>query len=167
MGKVVPIQLSPAAFRFGLTPSSQEAAYHYTIDLLMEDFGKKHFSSRCVLCEPMRTLGKHRDEVIRDLHHSLFTMFFPDFEDYLLEIRESLVQKLLRRDQEVFPSWKEKLVSQLKSQIRRDAWGLLEDIFKHLKKYCGVTYEPLKQEDFLNRLIQHIFQQWVPDKFRH
>lgn len=167
MGKVLPIKLSPSAFRFGLTPSSQEAAYQYTIDMLMEDFGKKHLQARCVLCEPMRTLGLHRDEVILKLHQSLFLLFFPDFEDYLLEIRETLMQKLLQRDDEFFPSWKEKLTSQLKSQICKDAWGLLEDIFKHLKKYCGVSHDSPKQEELLARSVGWIYQEWVPKKFRH
>lgn len=167
MGKVLPLKVSPNTIRYALTPSSQEAAYQYTLDMLMEDFGKKHLAARCVLCEPMRTLGLHRHQVILRCHRSLFLLFFPDFDDYLLEVRESLVQKLLRRETGDFPTWQDKLMFQLKAQIRRDAWSLLEDVLKHLKKYCEVDYGPLEEKRLLQKSLEAIFQDWVPEKFRH
>lgn len=55
------------------------ASFLYTLDLLVDSFGKKHVKKYCALCEPMRVMGEHRDEVIVQLVVALFTSFFQSF----------------------------------------------------------------------------------------
>jgi len=148
--------------------SSMESCFYYTMDLLMEDFGKKHDRDFCMLCEPMKVLGLHRDEAIVKLNVALFTTFFPDFEEYLLEIKENMVQGLLRRNKgPTFPSWQEKLRNLLQGQIKKDAESFLDDIVKHLTKFNEVELDPERREALMDQTFERLQTDWIPDKFTH
>jgi hypothetical protein len=151
-----------------LEKGSKEACFYYTLDLLIEDFGKKHESEFCSLCEPMRVMGLHREEVAVDLCVALFTTFFPKFEDYLLEIKENMLQNLLRRERgPTFGSWQKKLLSLLRTQVKKDVESFLQDIQKHLKKYCAVEMPLDRLEELLYRSLARLREDWIPEKFLH
>jgi len=148
--------------------SLQEAAYYYTLDLLMEDFGKQHESSFCALCEPMKVMGLHRDEVIASLNYTLFTTFFPDFEEYMMELKETMVHRLLRRQSgSQFKTWQEKMRHLVDIQIKKDAESFLKDIEKHLKKHTGFELPPARAKAILAGTLKKLQALWVPQKFTH
>lgn len=139
-----------------------EDAFLYTIDLLMEDFGKKHLPQYCALCEPMKVMGKHRDAVMEALVYSLFTTFFPSFASYLSEVRDNLMQGLLERgERRSFSSLKEKLQALLRGQIQADLKDFFTDLRKHLMKYTGTPLEPEKEAEVLGRVLDRLFAQWI------
>ncbi|MDX1385997.1 MAG: hypothetical protein R3257_00300 [bacterium] len=147
---------------------SKEACFYYTLDMLTEDFGKKHESEFCALCEPMRVMGQHREEVALELSVVLFTTFFPKFEDYLLEIKESMLQNLLRRERgPAFGSWQKKLLSLLRLQVKKDVTSFFEDIQKHLKKYCAAELPADRLETLVGRAMIRLKKDWIPEKFLH
>lgn len=151
-----------------LGKGAKEACFYYTLDLLMEDFGKRHESEFCSLCEPMRVMGLHREEVAVELCVALFTTFFPKFEDYLLEIKESMLQNLLRRERgPAFGSWQKKLLALLRTQVKKDVESFLQDIQKHLKKYCAVELPSDRFEELLSRSLVRLREDWIPEKFLH
>lgn len=146
----------------GDTSEIQEKNFYYTLDLLMEDFGKKHLSENCALCEPMKAMGKHRDEIMEELAFKLFTTFFPSFDDYILEVQETLTEGLLRRDRPPESrSWKDKLKALLKNQIKKDLERFLLDIDKHLEKYASVPLEAPRRERILTTTMKRLQEEWI------
>jgi len=140
----------------------QERDFYYTLDLLMEDFGKKHVSDHCALCEPMKVMGKHRDEIMEEFALTLFTTFFPSFDEYVLEVQETLTEGLLRRDcQPESHSWKDKLKFLLKNQIKKDMESFLLDIGKHLEKYASVPLEEAHREKILGTTMKRLQEEWI------
>lgn len=168
-GKVIPITSSlrqrlkaRESGREGDFEIGPEDAFVYTMDLLMEDFGKKHLSKYCALCEPMKVLGQHRDEVMVELLVVLFTTFFPTFHGYLLEVRDNLVQGLLgRRERRTFDSLKEKLHTLLEEQIEADLKDFFTDLRKHLLKYASVELEGEKELQVLGQVFVRLRQDWM------
>ncbi|MFO1463569.1 MAG: hypothetical protein U1F66_07300 [bacterium] len=137
-------------------------AYDYTLDLLMEDFGKKHQKENCVLCEPMKTVGLHRDAVMVDLAETLFLAFFPSFEGYVLEVRDGLMQGLLdRRERGPYESWQDKLKDLLRRQVLNDLGDFLTDIQKHLLKFAGVELEAERREAVLAEAMARLERDWL------
>jgi hypothetical protein len=140
----------------------EEDTFLYTMDLLMEDFGKKHLPQYCVLCEPMKVVGKHRDEVMVELLVVLFTTFFPSFQDYILETKEALLQGLLdRREKKSFDSWQNKLAVLLQRQMEEDLKDFLNDIQRHLLKYSGVEIEADKFQHMLTQAMFVLKEEWM------
>ena len=137
-------------------------AFDYTLDLLMEDFGKKHSKESCVLCDPMKTLGLHRDAVMLDLTETLFLAFFPSFEGYVQDLKETLVQGLLnRRDAKRYDSWQDKLKELLRDQVASDLGDFFTDIQKHLIKFAGVEIEPERREEILAQAFARLEKGWM------
>ncbi len=137
-------------------------AFFYTLDLLMEDFGKKHQGSQCALCEPMKVVGQHRDVVMVGLAIALFTTFFPSFENYILEMKDNLLQGLLdRRDRKDYGSWKEKIKVLVEDQIKKDLSDFLQDIQKHLLKYTGNPLEESRFEQIYQKALSRLQKEWV------
>jgi hypothetical protein len=142
--------------------SKEEASFFYTLDLLMEDFGKRHRPEDCALCEPMKVMGKHRDEVMVELNFALFTAFFPSFEGYLAELRDSLMQKFLsRKEGRSHGDWKDKLKQMVQEQIREDAASFLSDILKHLSKFAKVEVEAPRRKKILEQSLQRLKSEWM------
>lgn len=139
-----------------------EDALLYTIDLLMEDFGKKHLPKYCVLCEPMKVMGKHRDAVMVDLLHSLFVTFFPSFSAYLSEVRDNLLRGLLDRGpKRSFHSLKDKLQTLLREQIAADLKDFFTDLRKHLLKHTGTEPEAAKEAEILGKVLDRLAEEWM------
>jgi hypothetical protein len=163
--KIIPLRSGGRRSPPGNSPASghlhELEAFDYTLDLLMEDFGKRHQKDSCVLCEPMKTLGLHRDAVMVDLSETLFLAFFPDFESYVLEVREGLVQGLLdRRDRKAYDSWQEKLKELLRKQVLSDLGDFLSDIQKHLMKFAGVEIEAERRVAILQQSMERLERGW-------
>jgi len=134
----------------------------YTIDLLMEDFGKKHDSRRCVLCEPMKVAGMHRDKVALELAVALFKIFFPSFQNYVLEVREKLVQGLLdRRDRKTYPTVKDKIKALLTTQIQSDIDDFLLDIQKHLQKFSKGSIDDTRVDQIALEAYERLQNEWM------
>ncbi len=171
-GKIVSLG-GAALSRHGHRPASsprfqdeyQERAFYYTLELLLEDFGKSHQSVACALCEPMKIMGKHRDEVMAQFHYTLFTLFFPSFSEYLTELKESLLTSVLRRgDRDAergSQSWQERLRQSLDTQVEVDAKQFLEDILKHLKKFSGVEVDEERQGQILRKTLGQLKAEWM------
>jgi hypothetical protein len=139
-----------------------EDALLYTLDLLMEDFGKKHLPKYCVLCEPMKVMGKHRDAVMVDLLHSLFITFFPSFSAYLSEVRDNLLRGLLERGQKrSFDSLKDKLQALLREQIAADLKDFFGDLRKHLLKHTGVKVDAAKESKIISKVMDKLQAAWI------
>ncbi len=145
------------------TPSlHSDAAFLYTLDLLMEDFGKKHLRQNCVLCEPMKNFGLHRDEAIVHLGEALFTTFFPSFRDYVSEMQETLLHGLLdRRERGSFKSWQDKLKNLFRQKIAEDLKDFLEDIYKHLLKHAGVSIDSARREQIFQKTLACLEKGWI------
>ncbi len=138
-----------------------EQAFLYTIDLLMEDFGKRHRTELCALCNPMKIMGRHRKEVMIELLMALFTTFFPSFENYVSDVKGSLLEGLLdRRDRRTYSNWKEKLKCLLNNQIETDLQDFLRDIENHLAKFSQVSVEDEQHEEILEQALQQIHKNW-------
>jgi len=164
--KIIPLRSRGLRQRPGANGASAHLheleAFDYTLDLLMEDFGKKHDKETCVLCEPMKTVGLHRDAVMVDLAQTLFLAFFPSFEDYVLELRESLTQGLLdRRERGEYDSWQDKLKDLLRRQVLADLGDFLGDIQKHLIKFAGVEIEAERRETILGQAMARLERDWL------
>jgi hypothetical protein len=139
-----------------------EEAFFYTLDLLMEDFGKHHRAAQCVLCNPMQVMGLHREEVMIRLLVTLFETFFPLWEEYVLEIKESVLQGLLdRRNRKGYGSWKEKLLDLVNQQVEADLGDFLRDIEKHLGKFSQVELEPMIHDRIFAKAFQILQERWV------
>ncbi len=171
-GKI--ISLGGAALsRHGRRPASsprfqdeyQERAFYYTLELLLEDFGKPHQSVACALCEPMKVMGQHRDEVMAQFHYTLFTLFFPSFSEYLAELKETLLTSVLRRggrdEAPSAQSWQERLNQNLEAQVEIDAKQFLDDILKHLKKFSEVEVDAERQRQVLQKTLGQLKAEWM------
>ena len=133
----------------------------YTLDLLIDSFGKKHVKKYCALCEPMRVMGEHRDQVIVQLVVTLFTSFFQSFRNYLAEVNGTLLKDLLdRRKAEGFDSWQQKLKGLVKIQIESDLSDFLEDVQKHLQKFAEVSLEEERKKNIINLAAVEIEKKW-------
>lgn len=143
-------------------PSNQSNAFYYTLDLLMEDFGKKHQREHCALCEPMKVMGLHRDEVMVRLNLTLFTTFFPSFEEYLLEMKDKLMEGLLKRRAEGEPkAWQARVKKLVQAQIEEDVGDFLGDIQKHLIKYSKVKLENKRRDKIFLETLTQIQKEWM------
>jgi hypothetical protein len=159
--KIIPIRAHGARGLQGRGETDHDPWCH-TLDLLMEDFGKKHRKELCVLCEPMQILGLHRDAVIVDLAESLFLAFFPSFESYVLEVREGLLQGLLdRRDKNNYGSWQDKLKELLVRQVAADLRDFIGDIAKHLLKFASVELEDGRREAVFQEAFSRLEKEWL------
>ena len=139
-----------------------EEAFVYTLDLLMEDFGKRHHPAQCVLCNPMQVMGSHREEIMTRLLVTLFETFFPLWEEYVLEIKESVLQGLLdRRDRRTYGSWKEKLLTLVNRQVETDLRDFLRDIENHLRKFAQVELPEERSERVFADAFQTLQERWV------
>lgn len=164
--KIIPLRSGGPRGRRGGSQATEHLheleAFDYTLDLLMEDFGKKHRKDCCVLCDPMKTLGLHRDEVMLDLTETLFLAFFPSFESYVQDLKESLVQGLLdRRDPKRYDSWQEKLKNLLREQVMADLGDFFTDIQKHLIKFAGVEIEEERRATALAKAYTRLERGWL------
>lgn len=164
--KVIPLRSGGPRRQRGASQASEHLheleAFDYTLDLLMEDFGKKHLKESCVLCEPMKTLGLHRDAVMVDLAETLFLAFFPSFEGYVQDLKESLVQGLLdRRNPRRYDSWQDKLKDLLREQVLADLGDFFTDIQKHLIKHAGVELEEERRAEVLAQAFGRLERGWM------
>lgn len=139
-----------------------EESFVYTLDLLMEDFGKRHLPAQCVLCNPMQVMGLHREEIMTRLLVTLFETFFPLWEEYVLEIKESVLQRLLdRRDRKTYSSWKEKLLEVVNRQVESDLRDFLRDIENHLRKFAQVELAEDRSEHVFSEAFRILQERWV------
>ncbi len=139
-----------------------EDSFYYTLDLLMEDFGKKHLLEQCILCNPMRVYGEHRDEVIFRLLVALFYRFFPSLDDYLADARKNLMEGLIiRKNGKIYPSLQEKFSDLLQEQMKGDLRDFGREIQKHLLKHAQVEISPEKIEEVLARVMGVLQEQWM------
>jgi hypothetical protein len=161
--KIIPIRAHGSrALKGRAAGETQHDPWCHTLDLLMEDFGKKHRKELCVLCEPMQILGQHRDAVMADLAESLFLAFFPSFESYVLEVREGLLQGLLdRRERGNYGSWQEKLKELLVRQVATDLRDFIGDIAKHLLKFASVDLEEERRETVFQEAFSRLEKEWL------
>jgi hypothetical protein len=128
----------------------------------MEDFGKRHQKESCALCEPMQTMGRHRDEMMVELTEALFLAFFPSFEGYVQEVKEGLLQGLLdRRDRKAYITWQEKLKDLLERQVLADLGDFLNDLQKHLLKFAGIELEAERREAILGQVMDRLRKDWL------
>lgn len=142
-----------------------EGAYLYTLGLLMEDFGKEHKRGSCVLCEPMKSMGMHRDEIIIKLVQTLFTTFFPSFEDYWLGLKENLLEGLMSRKKggKAYDSLQAKLKDLLQEQIEKDVRDFFGDIKKHLQKYAQVEIGESREEKIIAASLEGLKGGWMKE----
>ncbi|HEX5035324.1 MAG TPA: hypothetical protein VFW62_12665 [bacterium] len=160
--KIIPIRAHGARALKGKTGEAHGDPWIHTLDLLMEDFGKKHRKELCVLCEPMQILGLHRDAVMVDLAESLFLAFFPSFESYVMEVREGLLQGLLdRRDRGNYGSWQAKLKELLVRQVATDLRDFIGDIEKHLRKFASVELEEERRAAIFTEAFSRLEKEWL------
>lgn len=160
--KIIPIRAHGSRQLKGSAGDVANDPWCHTLDLLMEDFGKKHRKELCVLCEPMQILGLHRDAVMVDLAESLFLAFFPSFESYVLEVREGLLQGLLdRRDKGNYGSWQEKLKELLVRQVAADLRDFIGDIEKHLRKFASVELEDDRRDAVFQEAFSRLEKEWL------
>ena len=160
-GQIIPLRQKAACKAGPATeqPDRQDPLAH-SLDLLMEDFGKRHVKENCALCEPMKILGRHRDEVMVELGEALFLAFFPSFEGYLAEVRDGLLQGLLNRQGKAYDSWQEKVRELLCLQVQSDADDFVSDIQRHLLKFSGVELEPERRASILAGIMARLEEKW-------
>lgn len=160
-GQIIPLR-QKSVLRTG-TASEQaprQDPLAHSLDLLMEDFGKRHIRENCVLCEPMKILGKHRDEVMVELGEALFLIFFPSFEGYLSEVREGLMQGLLSRQGKAYDSWQDKVRELLYLQVQSDADDFISDMQRHLLKFSGVEINLERRTLILSKMMSRLEEKW-------
>jgi len=139
-----------------------EEAFLYTLDLLLEDFGKRHDPNRCVICNPMQVLGLHRDAAMEKMLVTLFETFFPVWEEYVLEIKDTVLQGLLdRRGKRTYGSWKEKFLELVQKQVETDLGDFQKDIENHLRKFASVELEPERVQLVFNQALKHLQATWM------
>ncbi len=139
-----------------------EEAFLYTLDLLLEDFGKRHLPSHCVLCNPMQVMGMHRNEIMVKLLVTLFETFFPVWEEYILEIKDSVLQGLLdRRNRQNYGNWKEKFLGLVEQQVETDLRDFQKDVENHLKKFAQVEVEPARSEEVFAAALTRLKEEWI------
>jgi len=139
-----------------------EEAFLYTLDLLLEDFGKRHLPDRCVICNPMQVLGMHRDAAMVRMLVTLFETFFPVWDEYVLEIKDSVLQGLLdRRGKRTYGSWKEKFLELVEQQVKTDLHDFQKDIENHLRKFASVEIEPIRAEEVFAAALKQLKESWM------
>lgn len=145
-----------------INPKNTESAFYYTLELLLEDFGKKHCPKSCALCEPMKVLGLHRDEVMVRLCERLFTLFFPSFKDYLRDLKSQIMEGLLKKTPEAQNgTLQARMKTMVLAQIYEDIGDFLGDICKHLKKYANVEIDGQRKVKIQKTTYQRIQKEWM------
>lgn len=138
--------------------------YLYTLDLILNDYHKNHQMDRCVVCEPMKLMGCHRDQVIADLTSTMVKVFFGEFQEYREEIKAIVLEKLLRKDAngKVYATLKERMQALVLEQLRADVKDFINDIEKHMGKYVHAFLDEPRRETIVDQVIGLLHKNWIP-----
>lgn len=137
--------------------------YFYTLDFIINDNLKNHHSHRCVICEPMKLMGCHRDIVIQDLLITMVTTFFDDYEDYKEEVKGIVVDSLIRKNKSKknFSSIQERVDHLILEQLQVDVEDFLSDIEKHLVQFRQSPLTDLRRMEIVNAVMNLLKKTWI------
>ncbi|MBI2337132.1 MAG: hypothetical protein HYU97_10290 [Deltaproteobacteria bacterium] len=137
--------------------------YLYTLDMIINDAQKDHYKEHCVVCEPMKLMGTHRDRVITEMAGTMVGVFFEDFTQYCEDVKGIVLEKLLRRDAQgrIYPTIQARFNELILEQLEVDIQDFVVDIEKHLLKYTQSNLSAKRKEMIVKNTLKMLKKNWI------